>query len=494
MITLLAFVKCIMISDRAMAQTSIPDFDTIDKFVQKEMDAIKIPGLALSIVHGNQTVHQKGFGIASPTGRPVTPQTSFNIASASKTFTALAILQLVEAGKIELDTPVQKYLPWFQVADAGASAQITVYDLLNHTSGIPEAAGNDYPEKDDKSDSALEKRVRMLNTVQLDRAVGTGYEYSNANYDTLGLIVQVVSGLPYEKYVQQNIFAPLKMHNSFTSRAEAQIHESATGYRIWFGFPFSYDEIVPRPHLPSGYQFSSAEDIAHLLIAYLNGGVYQGVSVLSEAGIQKMQNSAVSSGPDCATYSMHWSHSSLCNSSALGLGGDTANFKARILVLPDEKLAVVILMNTQVYAVNGPRQDRIDDGVLALLLGKTPTRLAPHNIQILAGMILIAVVTVILIVQMIRSIARLRQRSTDHSDNFPKMGRDIVFPLALDILWVLMLTGMIAVAVGNRSNYPFHFILENVPDLGWMTISSAVIALSWGFARTILTSIRLRRN
>jgi len=113
-------------------RVTTPDLDAVDRFVQ----AVGIPGLALAIVHGDEIVYQKGFGVADPTGRPVTPQTPFNIGSVSKAFTALTVMQLAEAGKLELDAPVQRYLPWFRVADAEASTRITILDLLNHTSGI----------------------------------------------------------------------------------------------------------------------------------------------------------------------------------------------------------------------------------------------------------------------------------------------------------------------------------------------------------------------
>ena len=478
----------------ALAQKSsnpTPDFAAIDRYLQEEVEATRIPGLALAIVHEDQIVHLKGFGVADPSGRPVTPQTPFNIGSLSKTLTALAVLQLEEDGKIELDAPVQKYLPWFQVADPDASAQITVLHLLNHTSGIPITAGNDYPAKDDTSDSALENRVRALSTIRLDRTVGAGFEYSNANYDTLGMIVQVVSGLPYEKYIEQNIFAPLEMKRSFLSRTDAHLYDPATGYRMWFGFPFPYAGEIPRPHLPSGQHFSSAEDMAHLFIAYLNGGMYQDVSMLSETGIWKMQNSPVSSGPDCATYSMHWSHSSRCDSSSLWLGGDTANFKARVQVLPEEKWAVVILMNTQALWINGPRQDRIDDGVIDLLRGKTPVSSNPHNMAIFGGVFFLTAVTLTLVAKMVRSITRFRRQNTGEP---PKMGRGVILPLAIDILWVLILITMLRVTGGQSSDHPLSFMLENAPDTAWVILLSAVIALGWGVIRTILIYMRLERN
>jgi hypothetical protein len=111
------------------APTTAPDIATIDRYIADEMRAQHIPGLALGIVQGDQIVYLKGFGVADPSRRAITPQTPFPISKLSKTFTALAVMQLVEAGKIELDAPVQRYIPWFRVSTAAAPAGITVCHL-----------------------------------------------------------------------------------------------------------------------------------------------------------------------------------------------------------------------------------------------------------------------------------------------------------------------------------------------------------------------------
>ncbi len=111
--------------------------EQIDAYIQARMQAAHIPGLALGVVRGTEVVYLKGYGIAGPDGRSVTPQTPFILGSTSKSFTALAIMHLVEAGKINLDAPVTNYLPWFRTADEAASARITVRNLLNQNSGLP---------------------------------------------------------------------------------------------------------------------------------------------------------------------------------------------------------------------------------------------------------------------------------------------------------------------------------------------------------------------
>ena len=144
------------------AANPAPDLASIDAYLEMEMREVRIPGLALGIVHNDEVVHLRGFGEAGPDGRAVTPQTPFILASASKSFTALAIMQLVESGKVDLDAPVRRYLPDFRVADEAASAQITVRHLLHHTSGLPEDSAFGPMLSNDISDQALSDRVRAL--------------------------------------------------------------------------------------------------------------------------------------------------------------------------------------------------------------------------------------------------------------------------------------------------------------------------------------------
>src|SRR5215216_1990637 len=144
------------------APPSTPDFAAIDDYIEGKMRELRIPGLALGIVQGDQIVHLKGFGVAGPDGRPVTPQTPFQLTSLVKPMTGVAVMQLVDVGKLDLDAPVQRYLPWFRVADEAASAQITIRHLLYHTSGLPAAAGIEEAFNGDERPDALEQGVRAL--------------------------------------------------------------------------------------------------------------------------------------------------------------------------------------------------------------------------------------------------------------------------------------------------------------------------------------------
>ena len=245
-----------------------PDVAAIDRYVRSEMEAQRIPGLALGIVHDGRIVHLQGFGDADSSGREVTPQTPFFIGSVTKSFTAMAVMQLSDAGRVDLDAPVQRYLPWWRVEDAGASARVTVSDLLYQVSGLSKATGNAYATSGATQDDALEERVRALRSATLTAPVGSTWQYSNANYWTLGMIVQAVSGESYESYVQEHIFGPLEMDHSFTSKAEAEAQGLPDGHRYWYGFPVAADLPYDRGGLPAGGLASSAEDMAHYLSVY----------------------------------------------------------------------------------------------------------------------------------------------------------------------------------------------------------------------------------
>jgi CubicO group peptidase (beta-lactamase class C family) len=332
-----------LVRDRSLARERTPPyhdtaFRAIDAYVTGKMRSARIPGLALAIVRGDRIAYLKGYGRADPSGRPVTPQTPFMIGSITKPFTALAVMQLVEAGTIELDAPVQRYIPWFRVADPAASAQITVRHLLTMTSGLPQRYDTQLWTADD--DGALERSVRALRTIELKRPVGEAFGYSNANYETLGLIVQTVSGRSYEEYIQQHIFAPLEMRNSFVSQEETLQHGMVSGYRWWFGIPIPATFPYNRAELPAGHIIASAEDMAHFLIAQMNAGRYVRSAVLSPGGIALMH-----AEPPPERYGMGWESIRSGGRRLIDHDGGTANFQAALFFDPEARVGVFIGAN-----------------------------------------------------------------------------------------------------------------------------------------------------
>ncbi len=407
-------------TSQLLAQTPADKIDVkaIDTYIVEKMRMPRIPGLALAIVKDDQIVYLKGYGQANPYGQPVTPQTSFIIGSATKAFTALAVMQLVEAGKVRLDAPVQRYIPWFRVADPVASAKITVRQLLNQTSGLPMIREPQFWTALD--DQALQRTVRFLHTAKLDFPPGQSFGYSNANYETLGLIVQKVSGQLYEDYVKQYIFSPLDMRNSFVSQEEASQHEMASGYRWWYGIPFSVTFPYNRSELPAGYIFSCAEDMAHFLIAQMNHGIYQDASILSPEGVRLTHTVPV---PD--TYGMGWESFEMDGHHLINHDGGTPNFQSSVFFDPDERIGVFVAANIMcaLDAFSSPHGSTALDGttvrgmahhILNIVANRPPPKrgIGIRNLYILFDIVILA--STILLIISLRRVPRRYQKLKQH--------------------------------------------------------------------------------
>lgn len=349
-----------------------PDFAAVDEYLRSEMSELKIPGLEAVVVQGDQVVYMQGFGIADASGRAVTPQTPMLLGSVSKGFTAMAVMQLVEAGKIDLDAPIGTYLPWFRMsgalsgADLDAWKKITIRQLLHHTSGIPGYTGENTWNSRYSGEDALEQQVRSFANIPLNRLPGEDFEYSNANYQILGLIVQTVSGQFFEEYLRAHIFQSLGMRNSYALAAQAQ--NLAAGYRYWFGLPLPAPDLpIPRAHAPSAMLISTAEDMGNYLIAQMNGGKYAGAQVLSEQGTMELHSPAAAMGGGNA-YAMGWV---VEPDGSLGHNGETPGATSGLRI--EGQWGVFVVRNISA----NQRQQRLDEiapGVLALLQGRNPAK------------------------------------------------------------------------------------------------------------------------
>lgn len=165
------------------ASDSELDTAKIDALVQDAMETYRIPGMAVGFVHRDRTVYVKGYGMADDSKRPVTPATPFMLGSVSKSFTALAIMQLVEQGRLSLDDPVRQHLPELGWKEFEAGGPVTVRHLLNQTGGLSTYTGRAW-----LADGKLmpEEALRRLDGVKLKEAAGAVFRYSNVNFALLG--------------------------------------------------------------------------------------------------------------------------------------------------------------------------------------------------------------------------------------------------------------------------------------------------------------------
>ncbi len=422
----------------------------VDAYVERQRRRLHIPGISLAIVEGDRIVHRRGFGQARPGGEAPSPQTPFAIGSLSKSLTALAVMQLVEAGKIDLDAPVQRYLPWFCVADPGASARMTVRHLLNQTSGLPGSAGETVPADFDDSPDAAERQARTLSNVVLTRPVGSAFEYSNANYQLLGLIVEAASGEPFPDYVQQHILTPLAMSHSYTTQAEAKQNGLAVGHQFLFGMPVAAPELpIPPATLAGGGLIACAEDMARYLIAHLNGGRYGDRRVLSSAGIDELLRGVVDFGTaglgpverflakdvSLGQYGMGWAVDTIGQTKLVWHGGTLPDFGAYMALLPEQRKGVVLLFNACHHWMN-PVLAEFGTDVTALLAGAQPPPLPFLGVVpwMLRGQLLIPALQMAGVVAILRQLRRWRLDPAHRPSGGRKWGRHIVLPL-IQIYW-----------------------------------------------------------
>jgi CubicO group peptidase (beta-lactamase class C family) len=346
----------------------------LDAYIQERMTAWSVPGLALSIVEGGRVTVTQGYGLADrEQSRPMTPQTPVAVGSTTKPLTAAAIMQLVEAGAVELDARVTQYLPWFTLDDP-RSTEITVRQLLNHTSGIPASASLDGRQEPD----ALERRVRSLEWERLSSTPGTRFEYSNDGFNTAGLIVQVVSGLPYEQYMTQKLLGPLGMTRSTFDPARAAELGLAQGYLKRKGQLRPEKTRLTRSYNPAGMLLTTAEDSGRFLAAMLEGGQLDGVRVVSEPSVALMQRESVRIN-DTLAYGLGWFLSQQDGVQAALHPGEILTMGSMFVLAPERKLGVAVLAN-----LDSDAKDEIAEGVARLLIGFQPVlrdvpRIGPDN-------------------------------------------------------------------------------------------------------------------
>lgn len=461
------------------ARAGAPDFAAIDEYAQALMKAANIPGLAIGIVQNGEVVHTAGFGKADLTGRPVTAQTPFIIGSVSKGFTALAVMQLVEQGKINLDAPVQAYLPWFMLADTEAAAQITIRMLLNQNSGLGYNDGT-RPLWDRPGEFTLEARLRQLSDLPLRRAPGTDFEYSNLNYMLLGAVVEAASGQTYLEYVQAHIFTPLEMTGHFSAWGPA------APYRWWFGLPIAVDAPYLTDALPAGFLIASTEDMSRYLAFQQTGQP----EILSADGLAAMHENCIPSGSGNA-YCFGWVRGPFGSMDGILFHEGAAEGYYSIVALdPASGWGVVALSNIN-NMLTAPAKD-IAAGILDHLANGAPLTVSHKFWQTYAVM---DIVVLALTGLMVWSLTRLPRWSRKLAGKRPRGFGGWTGKLALPILSELILPFIVWVFLPGGAGFPMWKVMGIFqPDLtAWIFLMCALFILR-GLLRGGLAFAALRKR
>jgi CubicO group peptidase (beta-lactamase class C family) len=379
-----AALGCGWIAGIALAQPPVFDAalrERIDAFVEGERRASGIPGVALAIVQPGGPAHVRGFG-DDGRGHAISADTPFPIGSLTKSFTALLVRQAVDAGQLDADAPVQRYLPWFRVADAEASARITLRHLLNQTSGFSRADGIAPLLAGSRAD--IEELARGLSRVALNRPVGARFEYSNLNYVLLAAVLQAATGRPWRKLVRERVLQPLAMTHSHDDHDAARRDGLTAVHQIVFGIPIERETPWLPAFEPTGGLVASANDMARYLQMLLADGVAPSAArIVSAAGAAQLlapaspaAHSTLLSADFDFRYGEGWFVGPFgAAADARWHLGNLTTFAAWMVLLPETKQAVVVLVNANselpVGGLNAV-MSRLPIGVVNLLRGQQP--------------------------------------------------------------------------------------------------------------------------
>ncbi len=303
-----------------------------------------LPGIAVGVVSDQQLVWAKGFGFADlKARRPMSASTLFRMASHSKLFTATAIMQLREQGKLRLDDPVVKYLPWFTLKPAGDDdGEVTIEELLTHSSGLPREAGDHWSSNQFPTGEELK---RLMADRQAALPPATRWKYSNLAYTIAGMLVEAVSGERWSDYVQRHIFDPLGM-------AASSVDKDVPALTVGYGrrMPDGTRAVIPfidaRGMAAATGVSSNVEDMARFVSAQFRAGKTGGSQVLSTSSLRLMHR--VRSVEEDWTYGTgvgFWI-SRIKDRTYVGHGGGYLGNTTQTLIQLDDKVGVIVLTNT----------------------------------------------------------------------------------------------------------------------------------------------------
>ncbi|MEL7421386.1 MAG: serine hydrolase domain-containing protein [Bacteroidota bacterium] len=349
---LLFFTHLLIAQDQPALSTQI------DTLVHQRMQQYQIPGLAIGVVQGNEVLYRQGYGIRDiETQAPVTAQSIFHTASISKLLTAQAVMQLQEARKLDLDDKVIALLPQLQIVDERFH-QVTVRQVLNHTAGLPDIKNYRWGRQHESIESL--DQYMLSHKFRLRAEPGRVYQYSNLGYDLLGYLIQEVSGVSFEDFMQEQVLRPANMLASDFRyfRIPGELRVSPHTRRRLGG------KIVPRPtypytreHAPSSTLNASAEELC-----YWMQFVLKDVGHGDESRFQSMLQPSIPASPYIG---LGFQLFAVEGQAVAGHFGGDQGFRSYLLLVPEKDLGLVLLANCD---YNEDFRQAILHSVLSLLL------------------------------------------------------------------------------------------------------------------------------
>jgi D-alanyl-D-alanine carboxypeptidase len=295
------------------------------------------PGAAIIVVKGGRVIFRKGYGLANlELTVPVRPETVFRLCSVTKQFTAVAVMMLVEQGKLALDDPITKFFPDYPTD----GRKITVENLLTHTSGVKDYLDKLWPQRM-RQDMRPEKLIELFENDGLEFEPGTKESYSNSNYVLLGAILEKVSGEEYGRFVEDNIFKPLGMKHSYYEGVQDLIPNRASGYVKYEG-SFINAPYVSTPQLyAAGALCSTVDDLA-----LWDAAVYAD-RLLKRSSWERLFTPYKLANGETSDFAYGWAISRLQGRGVASHAGGIPGFRAYVLRVPADRVYVAVLSNDE---------------------------------------------------------------------------------------------------------------------------------------------------
>lgn len=434
----------ISITNLAYAKDKEINYKKIDTYLKDGLEKAHIPGASIIFVNKDEVLFSNTYGNCKNIND------TFILGSTTKSFTAVAIMQLVEEGKVDLNESASKYLP-----KRNLDKKVTVKNLLNHTSGI--------------------ETYSDPNNFKVTNLYGNP-NYSNLNYTFLGEIIENVSKMDYEKYISEKIFNPIGMKNSYTSIEEAKKNTLIKGYRNYFGFmvpmemPYPNSKGNPWISLPAGYIISSSYDMGKYLQMYMRGGE----NVISESSINSLFYDGVKINKN-TNYAMGWQSTNRGNETVVEHTGLVENYMAYMFILPKSNIGCMMLFNANDYFVANKMLETIGEGVVLVSLGEKPREVGDtyyRNTHMKYNIIYLCVFIVSILPLIF---IRKWNKKNGNKKNFVGLGLlHFILPTILIIFPKILGVKM--------------FVVKGyVPDLYLVLIISALILYLTGIIKIILT-------
>lgn len=407
------FVLTLLVPNSAHAVSIVehPKTQVLDEYIDRTLRSLNIPAASIMISQGRNLIYHRSFG------ENITMNARFYIGSVTKTFTGLAIAQLVDAGRIDLNHSVSTYIPEFELSE-----HIKVKHLLHHMSGMSESEYNSFGALDPSA--TFLDMVHDMNGMRLSYTPGTTFAYFNAGYSLLGLIIENVTGYSYVEYMQQHVLNPLGLNNiSLTGDVEVNGHLS------FFGFSVQRPERFVNYDLPGGFMSSSAKN----LIAFFDAIRLRDPRLgLNEQGFETfLQVNAVNE-----FYSMGLMHYPLGGRPAIHHGGSLPGFVTNAIILPEEDMSIVILLNKNHLLLATTFQPDLSEGIIRILSNQEPpTRF--ELFWLFRALLLVVVLVIGLNVRkFIQMLKYPQQLSINQRVRSIIVNGVIVFGLALSMPWI----------------------------------------------------------